>query len=151
MIHISNPNGLISSTNIDISHRGRKRRKRGSGGAIGGGGTAAAAAAATAVGSNSASDELDDGDEEEGEYEADDEEEDEDELATNDADSDRLHDMTKLHIPFWDKYDAVNQLYLDMGKYRAPYSDLTFDYTSLQCNTLVAVVVRTICTQHNAP
>lgn len=133
MIHISNPNGLISSANIDVSHRGRKRRKRGS--AIGSVGitTSGATSAAKAVGSgspgsvsgnnvnNSGSDEddvdEDDGDGE-GEYDADDEEvDDEDELATtNDGDSDRLHDMSKLHIPFWDKYDAVNQLYLDMGK-----------------------------------
>lgn len=69
------------------------------------------------AGTSSASEE-DDGEEEDeiGEYEADDEEDDEDELATNDGDSDRLHDMSKLHIPYWDKYDAVNQLYLDMGK-----------------------------------
>lgn len=30
---------------------------------------------------------------------------------------DRLDDTTKLHVPFWDTYDSINQLYLEMGEF----------------------------------
>lgn len=29
---------------------------------------------------------------------------------------DRLDDVANLRIPFWDTYDSINQLYLEMGK-----------------------------------
>jgi hypothetical protein len=29
---------------------------------------------------------------------------------------DRIMDSTKLHVPFWDTYDSINQLYLELGK-----------------------------------
>lgn len=29
---------------------------------------------------------------------------------------DRLDDIANLRIPFWDTYDSINQLYLEMGK-----------------------------------
>lgn len=29
---------------------------------------------------------------------------------------DRLDDITSLHVPFWDTYDTVNQLYLELGE-----------------------------------
>lgn len=29
---------------------------------------------------------------------------------------DRLDDTSNQHIPFWDTYDSVNQLYLEVGK-----------------------------------
>lgn len=32
---------------------------------------------------------------------------------------DRLDDTSNQHIPFWDTYDSVNQLYLEIGKFTA--------------------------------
>lgn len=29
---------------------------------------------------------------------------------------DRLDDTGTIHVPFWDTYDAINQLYLQVGK-----------------------------------
>lgn len=33
------------------------------------------------------------------------------------APQDRMSDINKLHIPFWDPYDAINQQYLEIGQY----------------------------------
>lgn len=35
----------------------------------------------------------------------------------NHLDLDRLDDIANLRIPFWDTYDSINQLYLEMGMY----------------------------------
>lgn len=56
----------------------------------------------------SESDELDEADEN-----------DEDETidsAEEQLNRDRLDEMTNLRIPFWDTYDSINQLYLEMGE-----------------------------------
>lgn len=65
-------------------------------------------------------------------YETEDEENDRDDVRNEDDDDendnesderfddknnhDRLDDTTNQHIPFWDTYDSVNQLYLEIGK-----------------------------------
>lgn len=57
----------------------------------------------------SESDELDEADEN-----------DEDETidsAEEQLNRDRLDEMTNLRIPFWDTYDSINQLYLEMGEF----------------------------------
>lgn len=32
---------------------------------------------------------------------------------------DRLDDISDTHYPFWDTYDALNQYYLEIGRFRA--------------------------------
>lgn len=38
---------------------------------------------------------------------------------------DRLDELTNLRIPFWDTYDSINQLYLEMGEFNYEYCLLT--------------------------
>lgn len=91
----------------------RTKRKHGGGG---GGGAAAAASIPDAIDDeeemdrSGESDELDDADE----IDEDGTTVDSTEEALN---RDRLDEMTNLRIPFWDTYDSINQLYLEMGEF----------------------------------
>jgi hypothetical protein len=43
-----------------------------------------------------------------------------DRLDVEEADGD-LDKATKMYVPYWDAYDTVNQLFLEMSEYRLPY------------------------------
>lgn len=107
-IKANSNNNAIGNNNQSNGYHKRRRRKR------------------TPNANNGAHNQIDDEDDETDDP-ADDidaEEEDYEEEETGNGDEniegqqhDRLHDMTKLHIPFWDTFDAINQFYLDMGEY----------------------------------
>lgn len=47
---------------------------------------------------------------------------------------DRLDDTSNQHIPFWDTYDSVNQLYLEVGE-----SAIRFSLNTLSLNQKIAL------------
>lgn len=56
-------------------------------------------------------------DDENNERERDSNESNESDETTEKNNHDRLDDASNQHYPFWDSYDAVNQLYLEIGKF----------------------------------
>ncbi|XP_063698385.1 uncharacterized protein LOC134829289 isoform X2 [Culicoides brevitarsis] len=69
----------------------------------------------TSPNNNNVENEIEEEADEELEPEDEDYEEEEDHDDEERSKTDRLDDISKLHIPFWDTYDSINQIYLEMG------------------------------------
>lgn len=113
----------ISNNHNNVHH---KRRRKRTPNMHGNGGTASGLVAGTDGNNHNSNhnndNEIEDEDPADEELDAEDEDYDEEEDHDHDDEEhdrrqpDRLDDVSKLHIPFWDTYDSINQIYLEMGK-----------------------------------